>query len=88
MFSEYLILTTLLEGCFCNKLSLNVKYTELIIFRQKKKPLDYSVKFKLNGKRLFPARSVKYLGVVLDEHLYRNKQLAHVTKKLNQGVSK
>ena len=37
-----------------NKLSLNVKKTELIIFWQKKKPLDHSVKFKLNGKRLFP----------------------------------
>ena len=69
-----------------NKLSLNVKKTELIIFRQKKKPLDHSVKFKLNGKRLFPTSSVKYLGVILDQHLYWNKQLAHVTTKLNQGI--
>ena len=57
-----------------------------MIFRQKKKPLDHSLKFKLNGKRLFPARSVKYHGVFLDEHLYWNKQLAHVIAKLNQGI--
>ena len=69
-----------------NKLSLNVKKTELLIFRQKKKSLDHSVKFKLNGKRLFPTSSVKYLGVILDQHLYWNKQLAHVTTKLNQGI--
>ena len=43
-----------------NKLSLNVKKTELIIFRQKEKPLDHRVKFKLNGKRLFPTSSVKF----------------------------
>ena len=44
-----------------NKLSLNVKKTELINFDQKK-PLDHSVKFKLNRERLFPTSSVKYLG--------------------------
>ena len=56
-----------------NRLSLNVTETELIVFQQKKKPLDHSVKFKLNGKRLFPTSLVKYLGVYLDEHLYCNK---------------
>ena len=69
-----------------NKVSLNVKKTELIIFRQNKNPLHHSVKFKLNGKRLFPTSSVKYLGVFLDQHLYWNKELAHVITKLNQGI--
>ena len=35
-----------------NKLSLNVKKTDLIIFYPKNTKLDYSVKFKLNGRRL------------------------------------
>ena len=69
-----------------NKLSLNVKKTELIKFQQKKKSLDHSVKFKLNGKRLFLASSVKNLGLFLDEHLYWNKQLTQVIAKLNQGI--
>ena len=68
------------------RLSLNVKKTELIIFHIKKKPLDYIVKFKLNGKMLLPTSSVKYLGVFVDEHLYWNKQLGHVIAKLNQGT--
>ena len=37
-----------------NKLSLNVKKIELIIFHPKKTKLDYSVKFKLNDKILNP----------------------------------
>ena len=35
-----------------NKLSLNVKKTELIIFHPKNTKLDYVVKYKLNGRRL------------------------------------
>ena len=37
-----------------NKLSLNVKKTELIIFHPKNTKLGCSVKFKLIGKRLNP----------------------------------
>ena len=79
-------LKNLCQWLKANRLSLNVKKNELIIFRQKKKPLNYSVKLKLNGKRLFPTSSVKYLGVFLDQHLYWNKQLAHFIAKLNQGI--
>ena len=46
-----------------NKLSLNVKKTELVIFRSKNLKIDSGFKFKLNGKRLVPTKSVKYLGV-------------------------
>ena len=35
-----------------DKFSLNIKKTELIIFHPKNTKLDYSVKFKLNGRRL------------------------------------
>ena len=69
-----------------NNLPLNFKKTELITFRQKKRPFDHNVKFKLNDKRLFPTSSVKYIGVFIDEHLYWNIQLAHVIAKLNQGI--
>ena len=47
-----------------NKLSLNVKKTELIIFHPKKTKLDYSVKSKLNGRRLNPISTVNYLGIL------------------------
>ena len=34
-----------------------------------KKKLDLDLKRKLNGKRLYPTNSVKYLGVKKEEHL-------------------
>ena len=50
-----------------NKLSLNVKNTELIIFHLEKTRLDYSDKFKLSGKRLNPISTVNYFGIFLEE---------------------
>ena len=67
-----------------DKLSFNVKKTELIIFHPKKTKLDYSVKFKLNGKILNPISTVKYFGILLDEHLLLTKQVNWVKSKLNQ----
>ena len=43
-------------------------------------------KFKLDGKRLVPTKSVKYLGVLLDEHLHWNEQVSQVKVKLNRAI--
>ena len=43
-------------------------------------------KFKLDGKRLVPTKSVKYLGVLLDEHLHWNEQISQVKMKLNRAI--
>ena len=57
-----------------NKLSLNIKKTELVLFRPKKLKLDHSFKFKID-ERLIPIHSVKYLGVLIDEHMSWNEQI-------------
>ena len=66
-----------------NKLSLNVTKTELIISHSNSKKTDHSLKFKLDGKRLTQTDTVKYLGVLLDDHLLRSKQINHVATKPN-----
>ena len=52
----------------------------------KLKEVDYNLKFKLDRKHLIPASTVKYLGVLLDDHLLCSKQISHVTTKLNQAI--
>ena len=69
-----------------NKLSLNVKKIELIIIHPKNTKLDYSAKIKLSGKRHNPITTVKYLGILLHEHLPWTKQVNWVNSKLNQTV--
>lgn len=66
-----------------NKLSLTVGKTKLIIFRPCYKKIDDRVRFKPDGKRLIPTDSVKYLGVLLDEHLTWTKQIYQVKTRLN-----
>ena len=69
-----------------NKFSLNIEKTELVVFRRQNTKLNKSFKIKLDGKRLFPTSSVKYLGVLLDEHLTWSSQISHVQIKLNLAI--
>ena len=50
-----------------NKFSLNVSKAELILFTPQMKKLDFVLKLKLNSKRIYPTKSVKYLGIETDE---------------------
>ena len=62
----------ILEKLICkliNKISLNVKKTEMVIFKSKQKQLEGYLKIKLCSKRLYPTESVKYLGVKIDTKL-------------------
>ena len=68
-----------------NKLSLNVGKKKLVVFQRQNTKLNNSFKFKL-VKRLFSTTSVKYLGVLLDEHLTWSPQVSHVQMKLNQVI--
>ena len=48
-----------------NKILLHVSKIEHIVFKPKGKPLDFDMKIKLNGKRLYLTYSVKYLELKL-----------------------
>ena len=58
-----------------NEISLNVKKTEMVIFKSKQKKFEGDLKIKLCGKKLHPTESVKYLGVEIDTNLLGNIML-------------
>ena len=66
-----------------NKMLLNVSKTELIVFKPRMKKIDFDLKLKLNGKRLYPTKSVKYLGIKIDESLTWKKHINNIAIKLN-----
>ena len=68
-----------------NKISLNIKKTELVIFKYKRKQFDGEIKFKLRRKRIFPTDSVKYLGVKIDGNLSWNSHIDYLSVKLNRA---
>ena len=68
-----------------NKISLNISKTELVLFKPLKKELDHELKIKLNGKKLYPTSSVKYLGVKIDSNLNWKEHMNSIAVKLNRA---
>ena len=66
-----------------NKISFNVKMTELVIFKSKQKELKGDLKIKLYGKRLYLTDSVKYLAVKIDTNLTWQHHANDLSIKLN-----
>ena len=78
-------LKNLLYWLNANKISLNVKKTELVVFKSKRKQFDGEIKLKLSCKRLFPTDSVKYLGVKIDENLSWKSHIDYLSVKLSRA---
>ena len=68
-----------------NRLALNVGKTNFVIFRANKK-IYHNVTLIMNRKAIEQKDHVKYLGVLMDEHLNWKKQIANVTKKISRGI--
>ena len=68
-----------------NKISLNVKKTQMVIFKSKIKKFNGTVKVKLSGKRIYPTASVKYLDVKIDQHLTWHHHINELSVKLNRA---
>ena len=61
-----------------------MKKTELVIFKHQREKMDSPIKIKLNGKRLYPPKSVKYLGIKIDENLdWRQHDIAIKLNRAN-----
>ena len=69
-----------------NKISLNASKTELIIFRDPRKIYNHELKIKLNGKRLIPCKSVKYLGIYIDCHFNWKVHQTEIPSKLSRAI--
>ena len=68
-----------------NKISLNASKTEYILFRPKHKSINFELKIKLNGKKLYPSNYIKYLGIYLDENLNWKKHIEVLSSKLRRA---
>ena len=72
----------LIQWLHANKISLNVAKTEFIIFRRKKKQLDFDLNLKMCGKKPQASSYVKYLGIYLDQYLDWSPHVNYLSHKL------
>ena len=68
-----------------NKISLNASKTEMLIFRHPNKKINYELKIKLDGKKILPSKYVKYLGILIDEHLNWSFHSSFLASKLSRA---
>ena len=80
-------LKRLVDWLNANKISLNVKKTEMVIFKSKQKKFKSDLKMKLRGKRLYPTESVNYLSVKIDTNLSWQHHVNDLFIELNRAKS-
>ena len=79
-------LKLLYEWLKANKISLNTKKTEIILFRSKNKIVNKHLNFRLSGTRINLSKTVKYLGLILDEHLSWDQHLKTLCTKVSRAI--
>ena len=79
-------LTLLNEWLRANRISLNAKKTELILFRSKTNPITKHFNFRLSGQKIMPVTKIKYLGLIFDEHLTWAEQLTIIKAKVSRAT--
>ena len=69
-----------------NKISLNTSKTKIVLFRSKRKTITKKLNFRISGQNIPISKSVKYLGVMLNENLSWDSHMAYILPKLNRGL--
>lgn len=73
-----------------NSLTLNADKSKYILFRTKRKEINYTGKIVLGGKEINRVQHIKFLGVTIDEYLEWDRQVNSVLTKMisgNYGIS-
>ncbi|XP_065180017.1 sushi, von Willebrand factor type A, EGF and pentraxin domain-containing protein 1-like [Sycon ciliatum] len=70
------------EFLAARSLLLNPSKTQFVVFRSKCKPLDPSVALQLGEVTINPSAHIRYLGIVLDEHLSFGEHVRQLERKV------
>ena len=72
----------LVQWLLANKISLSDAKIKVIIFRRKKKQLDFDLNLKIFGKKLQASSYVKHLGIDLDQYIDWSPHVSNLSHKL------
>ena len=69
-----------------NKLSLNVKKSNYLIFKPKQRRQEFDLNIEINGHKMIRSKEVTFLGVILDENLSWKSHISHIASKISKSV--
>ena len=67
-------------------LSLNKRKTKIVIFKSRNRKVTKHLSFCINGQKIVPVDSVKYLGLIFQSDLHRKTHLTSLEKKLSRSI--
>ena len=69
-----------------NKLSLNIKKTHFIIFRNKHERIETRNELTINDVVIEMTNSTKFLGIMIDQHINFQRHIAYVKGKISRSL--
>ena len=69
-----------------NKLSLNLKKTNFMLFKPRQKRYHFPMQLCINEQRIEQVKETVFLGVVLDEHLAWKPHISQVARKISKSI--
>ena len=80
-------LALLVQWLRSNKMSLTTSKTEILSFRPTGKTITKHLNFRISGERIKTSTTVKYLGILLHEHLNWQPHINSLVTKLSRAAS-
>ena len=75
------------QWLIANKLSINLKKTKYVIFRSRQKTIDHlNFSVKINSKPIECKQSIKFLGVIIDQHLTWKDHIDTIASKISRSI--
>ena len=74
------------DWLIANKISLNANKTEMVLFRNHRKKIDFKMEIKIADKIIEMSDVVKYLGIYIDKHLNWKHHVQITKTKLARAV--
>ena len=69
-----------------NKLSINIKKSNFILFKTKQNKKKLDLHFPANNIYINRVKEVLFLGVIVDKHLSWKPQIQNVTRKISKSI--
>ena len=69
-----------------NKVSLNLKKTNCMLFKPRQKRYHFPMQICINEQRIEQVKETVFLGVVLDEHQSWKPRISQVARKISKSI--
>ena len=69
-----------------NKLSLNIKKSNFVLFHPPQRKITLQVKLYISGTSLQKENCIKYLGIMIDSNLSWKTQISCISKKIKRSI--